>query len=90
MKRYVALFLSLVCIVTVSGCNNAAISDNQPSEQMTATEKVKTDVIPMIMVKGELYYDTGKESKIDGRCGLMDGEITTSVDGSVIPTEDNQ
>lgn len=55
-----------------------------------ATDKIKTDVIPMVMVKGELYYDTGKESEIDGRCGVMDGEITSSVDGSEIPTEDNQ
>lgn len=55
-----------------------------------ATDKINTDVIPMVMVNGELYYDTGKESEIDGRCGLMDGEITSSVDGSEIPAEDNQ
>lgn len=55
-----------------------------------ATDKINTDVIQMVMVKGELYYDTGKESEIDGRCGLMDGEITSSVDGSEIPTENNQ
>ena len=27
---------------------------------------------------------------IRGRCGNMDGEITSTVDGTEIPTEDNQ
>ena len=44
----------------------------------------------MVMVDGKLYHDTGKESTISGRCGVMDGEITSTVDGSEIPTKDNQ
>ena len=36
----------------------------------------------MVMVDGKLYYETGKESTISGRCGVMDGEITSTVDGS--------
>lgn len=36
--------------------------------------------------------DTGwrRESTVPGRCGNMDGEITSTVDGSQIPMEDNQ
>ena len=48
------------------------------------------DKIPMVMVDGKLYYDTGKESTVSARCGVMDGEITSTVDGSEIPTKDNQ
>ncbi len=48
------------------------------------------DRIPMVRVDGKLYYDTGKESTVDWRCGNMDGEITSTVDGTEIPTEDNQ
>ena len=48
------------------------------------------DRIPMVRVDGKLYYDTGKESTIDWRCGNMNGEITSTVDGTEIPTEDNQ
>ncbi len=48
------------------------------------------DRIPMVMVKGELYLDTGKESTVMARCGMMDGEITSQVDGSKAPTMDNQ
>ena len=55
-----------------------------------AENRVEWDKIPMVMVDGKLYYDTGKESSIDGRCAMMDGEISSSVDGSEIPTEDDQ
>lgn len=53
-------------------------------------ETLEWDKIPMVMVNGKLYYDTGKESDIDGRCGVMDGKITSTVDGSETPTVDNQ
>lgn len=42
------------------------------------------------MVNGELYIDTGHESTVEARCGVMDGEITSEVDGSEKPTKDNQ
>jgi len=48
------------------------------------------DRIPMVRVNGKLYYDTGRESIMDARCGTMDGEITSTVDGTEIPTEDDQ
>ncbi len=48
------------------------------------------DRIPMVRVNGKLYFDTGRESTISRRCGTMDGEITTSVDGTEIPMEDDQ
>lgn len=53
-------------------------------------EAEQWDLIPMVMVNGELYLDTGYESTVDGRCGVMDGEITSEVDGSKKPTENNQ
>lgn len=62
--------------------------------EMTETEQSSTEIpgdrIPMVMVDGLLYYDTGKESTIEARCGMMDGEITSTVDASEIPTKDNQ
>lgn len=47
-------------------------------------------LIPMVMVNGELYLDTGYESTMNGRCGVMDGKITSEVDGSEKPSVDNQ
>ncbi len=55
-----------------------------------AKREPEWDKIPMVMVDGKLYYDTGKESEIKDRCAMMDGEITSSVDGSETPTADDQ
>jgi len=62
--------------------------------QITLIEQAKTDTmwdrIPMVRVNDKLYYDTGTESTAEGRCGNMDGQITSTVDGSEIPMENNQ
>ncbi len=66
----------------------------QPSitgvEEVEDTEYVGGDRRPMVMINGELYYDTGRESDISGRCGVMDGKILTTVDSTEILLEDNQ
>ena len=48
------------------------------------------DRIPMVMVNGTLYLDTGRESTVMARCGMMDGEITSQVPGNVEPIVDDQ
>ncbi len=57
-------------------------------------EKAKNDTrhdkIPAVMVNGKLYCDTGKESTADARCGMMDGQITSSVDGDRWPAKDGE
>lgn len=45
---------------------------------------------PLVMVNGTLYYHTGKESAVTGRCGVMDGQISSTVDPSQIPAADGQ
>ena len=49
-----------------------------------------SDRIPMVMVDGILYLDTGKTSTLEHTCGTMDGEITSSVDSTQQPTVDGQ
>ena len=44
----------------------------------------------MVMVDGVLYQDTGRESPLTGRCGTMDGEITSAVEEGQRPQEDGQ
>ena len=53
-----------------------------------AEKSEQWDLIPMVMVNGELYLHTGIESAVEARCGVMDGEITSEVDGTEKPTED--
>ena len=57
-------------------------------------EQAKRDIeldkaVRAVMIKGKLYYDTGKESP-QYHCGLLHGAITSTVDGSEMPAEDNQ
>lgn len=63
---------------------------NNPYSIKVIEEAESRDLIPMVMVNGELYLDTGKESTVVARCGMMDGEIISQVDGSKAPTIDNQ
>ena len=44
----------------------------------------------MVMVNGMLYFDTGRESTAGSRCGMMDGEIISSVENWEKPAKDNQ
>ncbi|MBQ3089625.1 MAG: hypothetical protein IJD21_03575 [Oscillospiraceae bacterium] len=44
----------------------------------------------MAEIDGLLYYDTGRTRDQILRCGLMDGEITSSVPGWETPTEEGQ
>lgn len=75
---------------------NGEIMESYPAQlgevyEITVIEQAeKWDLIPMVMVNGEIYLDTGHESTAEVRCGMMDGEITSEVDGSEKPTEDNQ
>lgn len=48
------------------------------------------DSIPMVMINKVLYYNTGDESDLEGRCGVMDGEITSTVEITEIPKKDDQ
>ena len=45
----------------------------------------------MVMVDNTLYQSTGEVSTVDGRCGNMDGEITSqTANGTDAPTENGQ
>ena len=54
------------------------------------TKEYLSDRRPMVMINGEFYFDTNRESDINGRCGVIDGEISLTVDTSEIPTQNNQ
>ena len=78
---------------------DGSIMESYPAQlgevyKITLIEQAETntmwDRIPMVRINDKLYYDTGEESTIEGRCGNMDGQITSTVDGSEIPTENNQ
>ena len=76
-KKFAALFAVMICIFGMAGCS-------KPEEE------VKYDLIPMVMVDGELYMDTGNTGTYVSDDTTYDKEITSTVEGFEVPTEDNQ
>ena len=76
-------------------CGTMESVDSVETEQYVETQsepdttEVPEDIPRMVMVDGELYKDTGSTSYVL-RCGVMDGEITSTVKEGEIPTKDNQ
>ena len=104
MKKFMALLLVLFSALGLMACSasnpdnielqtetisNLTAEDSASLQETTTTESQK-DMILMVMVKGKLYFDTGRESTADSRCGMMDGEITSAVERWEEPTEDDQ
>lgn len=59
-------------------------------EDVPEEEQIMGDRIPMVMIDDTLYLDTGRESTLTARCGMMDGEITSAVEPSEEPSENGQ
>ncbi|MBQ9166536.1 MAG: hypothetical protein IJX71_06410 [Oscillospiraceae bacterium] len=81
------------CCAFAEGIWYAVLNPSDPPVTIPEEELGKEhhwDLIPMVMVDGQLYYDTGRRNNEVSRCGVMDGEITSSVEGWEVPTEDNQ
>lgn len=81
MKKLLTFVCTLICLFGLVGC-----VQKESSEESIISE----DFIPMVMVGGELYLDTGHEASSIHKCGVMDGEITSTVKNSQKPTKDNQ
>lgn len=80
MKKLMAFVFALVLVLALAAC----------SAQENREEEIKYDLIPMVMVDGELYLDTGHNNNNIHKCGTFDGEITSAVDGSEEPSADDQ
>ncbi len=50
----------------------------------------KYDIIPMVMIDDKFYYDTGNVYVNENEAKDFDGEITSTVDASKRPSENNQ
>ncbi len=76
MEKYIiTLFLALM----IGGFSNESIVLEQPQDSTL-----------IIKVNDEYYYSNGEESEIYGRCGVMDGKITSTVEQTEFPEKNNQ
>ena len=74
------------------------IAESSPAQITNTTSMVfvsaaenneKVALIPMVMINDQMYYDTGRTNNV-ARCGVVDGEITSSVESWERPVENNQ
>lgn len=77
LRKTAAILLGLILVLSITGC----------AKQVE--EEPKYDLIPMVMVDGVLYLDTGFTGTY--RTGdTYDREITSAVEGYEKPMEDDQ
>ena len=81
MKKLTAWVCILMSLLGLAACGGPAESEEAA---------VGGDLLPQIMVEGVLYGDTGTESLLTDRRSGFDGEITSRVDQSQLPTENDQ
>ena len=91
MKRLGMLAICLVMIL--ASCqgetSEKSVSTQESGVEISTTEEVRPQ--PMyVMVRGELYQSTGRESELKVRCGTPDGEIQSTVDTSEKPQKDDE
>ena len=101
--RKVIYLLALCMVLGVTGCGKTQENERTTSESVFTETKNEenSDVVqsgqiadtgaypPCVMVDGVIYKDTGYVASMPG-CGTMDGEITSTVDGTELPAENNQ
>ena len=98
MKKVIAAALCLALAVSFAGCAANGARHGQNDSNIADSGKTPTahagtaglDQPQIVQVNGTLYLDTGENSTVTGRCGNMDGEITSSVARTERPTEDDQ
>lgn len=87
MKRMLSLLLALALCGALVGCGG---QDSSSSSGGPVSSAPGIYMPRMLMVDGVLYEDAGCENTTEGRCGNMDGEITSSVESWQQPEEDGQ
>ena len=87
MKRMLSLLLALALCGALVGCGG---QDSSSSSGGPVSSAPGIYMPRMLMVDGVLYEDAGCEDTTEGRCGNLDGEITSSVESWQQPEEDGQ
>ncbi len=99
-KKLSAAMMFMAAIAILSGCGQKAdvqvqtqeeqvVSDNEAVTLPDLSESRPVAYPPCVMIDGIVYQDTGYVSSMPG-CGVMDGEITSEVDGTELPAENDQ
>lgn len=87
--RSIESVMVLSCMLAITGCKKEVSKGNEQTSQGEEQMLQPVDQM-MVMLNGVLYSSDGAESDITGRCGVMDGEITSTVLESQAPSQNQQ
>lgn len=99
MKKLCVLLFSLVIIAAMTGCDTISIgmiggSDGPTDVIVSSGKELKyrseKDPVKVVKVGGFLYYETGEDNDISGRCGTLDGHFTKAAEKYEIPQNENE
>lgn len=99
MKKLCALLFSLVIIAAMTGCDTISIGmiggSDGPTDVIVSSGKEskyrsEKEPVKVVKVDGFLYYETGEDNDISGRCGTLDGHFTKAAEKYEIPQNDNE
>ena len=79
MQKLIATLFSMLIVFSCCACG--IVDETGQSEDMVSRA---------VFANGSLYLDTGNISTAEGRCGVMDGEITDTVKPNEYPIKNNQ
>lgn len=98
MDRWLSLIPAVLLALSLAACGQVepdapasggavppAAADSPLAEGEDASETPRA-----VMTGGALYYDTGRESSVTGRCGNLDGEITSRCAADALPEKDGE
>lgn len=86
-KTFWTCFIAFVFML--SGCTQESSKPVKENESVSENHEKETTE-QLVKIDGVLYHNTGNENTIEGRCGVMDGEVVSTVDKNKIPNKDNQ
>lgn len=93
------ILLIAVVVLSMAGCSSQSIgviggADGPTTVFVTGGKnkeyKSEKEPVKAVMLDGEIYYETGEENEMIGRCGNLDGGFTKAVDKWELPKNDNE
>ncbi len=100
MKKFSCLMLVLVIALIVASCQARSIGIIGGADGLTKimvgkgkdAKRYRSEREPVkaIMLDGSIYFETGDDSDIKGRCGNLDGSFKKTVDKWELPKNDSE
>lgn len=90
-QKWIKTVACVISSVLLIGCRTDGEVNTEYKNQATEQSGViSVDNVRKVMIDGKLYVDTGETNNNMPRCGVMDGQITSSVDPDENPSQDGQ